>query len=139
MKRTFVDAGVLMAAAHGTDPVHAVAMEILDDADREFASSAFLKLEVLPKATYENRPREVEFYEEFFKAVTYWPDSIECVVQGAEREACTWGLRAMDALHVAAAASVGAEELVTTEKPTKPLHRVKCIEVVCITPAGSTT
>ncbi|WP_334951383.1 hypothetical protein [Nostoc sp.] len=38
----------------------------------------------------------------------------------------------MDALHVAAALSVGAEELVTTEKRTKPMHRVTSINVVSI-------
>ena len=39
----------------------------------------------------------------------------------------------MDALHVAAALSVGAEELVvTTEKRTKPMHRVTNVNVVSI-------
>jgi len=32
-------------------------------------------------------------------------------------------------LHVAAAISTGAEELVTTEKTTKPLHRAKDIRI----------
>ncbi|WP_313943082.1 MULTISPECIES: hypothetical protein [Calothrix] len=38
----------------------------------------------------------------------------------------------MDALHVAAALSVGAEEFVTTEKNTKPMFRVSTINVVSI-------
>ena len=46
--------------------------------------------------------------------------------------ACQYGLAAIDALHVAAAFAVGAEELMTTEKPTKPMHRVENISIVAI-------
>ncbi|AHJ28173.1 hypothetical protein NSP_18400 [Nodularia spumigena CCY9414] len=38
----------------------------------------------------------------------------------------------MDALHVAAALSVGAEEFVTREKKTKPMFRVSSLKVVSI-------
>jgi hypothetical protein len=38
----------------------------------------------------------------------------------------------MDALHIAAAISVGAEEFITTEKPTKPMYRVTDIKVVSL-------
>jgi predicted nucleic acid-binding protein len=44
--------------------------------------------------------------------------------------------RAMDALHVAAAASVGASELITTEKPSRSIHRARAIKVVTIYPEG---
>jgi hypothetical protein len=50
MKRTFIDTGVLIAAARGQNDFAARAMAILDDPNREFASSIFVKLEVLPKA-----------------------------------------------------------------------------------------
>ena len=50
MTRTFVDAGILIAAARGTPAlVHPVAT-ILGDPDRTFVASVFLRLEVLPKA-----------------------------------------------------------------------------------------
>lgn len=42
----------------------------------------------------------------------------------------TYGLAAMDALHVAAALQIQADELITTEKPTKPMHRVREIQIV---------
>ncbi len=71
MKRTYVAAGVLIAAARGQAPMAARAFEILDDPDREFAASLFLKLEVLPKAMYHKNLAEVEFYETFFNAVSY--------------------------------------------------------------------
>jgi hypothetical protein len=45
-------------------------------------------------------------------------------MQQAYTEACTLGLAALDALHIAAAKSCGAEVFITTERPTTPLFRV---------------
>lgn len=59
MKLTFVDAGVLIAAARGGTVEAARAMEILDDPDREFAASPLLRLEVLPQAVFNKRQAEV--------------------------------------------------------------------------------
>lgn len=132
MKLTFVDAGVLIAAATGRDVLASAAMAILDDPQREFASSVFVRLEVLPKAIHQRRSEEVAFYKEFFSNVTHWPASVSELTDVAEREACRWGLGAIDALHIAAALSVGAAELVTTESPTKPLCRVESLRVVSL-------
>ena len=44
----------------------------------------------------------------------------------------TYGLATMDALHVAAALQIQADELITTEKQTKPMHRVREIQIVSI-------
>lgn len=136
MKRTYIDSGVLIAAARGTTAVAIPAIEILDDPNREFASSIFVKLEVLPKAIYYKNTAEADFYEAFFKAVTYWANSLEGIIENAYCEACNSGLAALDALHVAAAVSIGAEELVTTEKPDKPIHRATGITVVSIVPSS---
>lgn len=130
MKRTYIDSGVLISAARGTGLVAAKAMEILDDPNREFVSSIFSRLETLPKPIYNNYRAEVEFYRTFFAAVTLWAESLEQIADDAYQEACTSGLNALDALHVAAAVSAGAEEFVTTEKPEKPIYRVKSIRVV---------
>jgi len=132
MKRTYVDAGVLIAAARGAEPISARAMAILVDPDREFVSSIFVKLEVLPKPIYLQRQIEVEFYEAFFAAVTVWADSIEEIAAAAYQEACNLGLAALDALHLAAAHTVGATEFVTTERLDKPIHRAKSIGVISI-------
>ena len=75
-KKTYLDAGVLIAAVRGRDDVAARAMQVLDDPDREFVSSPFLKLEVLPKAVHGKRQAEVEFYETFFAAVRYWAKTL---------------------------------------------------------------
>jgi hypothetical protein len=63
----FVDAGVLIAAARGTSDVSAQAMAILDDPGRTFASSEFIRLEVLPKAVFNTKAKETEFYTAFFR------------------------------------------------------------------------
>jgi hypothetical protein len=54
------------------------------------------------------------------------------LVQEAYEEAQATGLAALDALHVAAARRVGAEELVTSEGPTKPLHRARKLKVITL-------
>jgi predicted nucleic acid-binding protein len=126
---TFVDAGVLIAASRGRTDVSAQAMAILDDPSRAFASSEFIRLEVLPKAIFNGKTIEAEFYSSYFQAVTHWPDNTDAVVRHAHDVAVRFGLAALDALHVAAALSVGAEELITTEKRSKPLHRTMGILV----------
>jgi hypothetical protein len=56
MKRTFIDTGVLIAAARGQNDVAVRAMAILDDPNREFASSIFVKLEVLLSEVHRQIP-----------------------------------------------------------------------------------
>lgn len=136
MKRTFVDAGVLIAAARGGSVQAARAMEILDDPQREFAASAFLRLEVLPQALFNKRVAEAAFYETFFATVTHWAANLDAVAEMAMSEASTYGIEVMDALHIAAAISAGASELVTTEKPSRSIHRARGIKVVTIHPEG---
>jgi hypothetical protein len=122
MKLTFVDAAVLIAAARGGSEQAARAMEILDDPEREFAASPFLRLEVLPQAAFNKREAEVAFYD-------------PAITEAALQEASRCGVEAMDALHVAAAASVGAAELVTAEKPSRSIHRARAVKIVTIHPA----
>ncbi len=50
MTRTFVDTGVLITAWRGKEPEASRALRILDDPDRSFASSVFVKLEALSGA-----------------------------------------------------------------------------------------
>jgi hypothetical protein len=131
-----IDSGVLIAAARGVPDVSERAMAILDDPDRVFASSEFVRLEVLPKALFNRKSDEAEFYQQSFHAVARWPTIIDAVVGQSYEIASRFGLAALDALHVAAAMSVGAEEFVTSEKPTKPLHRITEIRVRSIQPGA---
>lgn len=66
---TYLDSSVLIAAARGGTVQAGRAMAILDDPGREFAASPFLRLEVLPRAIFQKREREVAFYEAYFAAV----------------------------------------------------------------------
>jgi predicted nucleic acid-binding protein len=130
MIRTFMDTGVLISAARGSDDTAQRSLAILQDLDREFASSPFLKLELLPKAIYNKREPEVVFYEAYFAIVTYWATDLEAILAAAYREVAEFGLGAMDALHIAAAVAVGAEEFITNEKPEKSIHRTPSIRII---------
>ncbi len=133
-----MDAGVLIAAARGTDPESEAAMAILDDPDRVFASSVFVWLEVMPKALHHGRVAEVEFYERFFRDARQ-PSSLDSVIEIAKDEARTHGLGAVDSLHIGAGVAVGAEELVTLEGPTKPIHRTRRLAVRTLLVRGGKT
>lgn len=124
IKLIFVDAGVLIAGARGRDRTADAAMAVLDQPDVRFASSPFIQLEVLPKARYHGRLAEVAFYDIFFASVSVWATATPDLAQHAQQIAVRWGLAALDALHVAAALTVGASELVTTERRSSPLLRV---------------
>ncbi len=107
-------------------------MALLDDPGREFVTSDFLALEVMPKPIYNKRSAEVEFYDVFFQLIAIERASVGGLVEEAFKEASDNGLSAVDALHVVAAASLNAAELVTTEKPTKPLYRTSLVKVVAL-------
>jgi len=121
---TFLDSSVLIAAYRGVGAIRLRAMEVLDDPTRAFA-----RLELLPKARYYGRTDEVNFYEAFFAAVSDWAEPPDQLVRDALAEASQTGLAAMDALHVAAAAALGAAELLTAEAITKPIHRTRLVAV----------
>ena len=96
----------------------------------------FVRLEVMPKAVYYKQEREAEFYATFFEAVKHWPGPLDAIVNDAYEESCACGMSAVDAFHVAAAASAGCEELVTTEKKEKPFFRTNKVKVVSLRPSA---
>ena len=112
MRLTYIDSGVLITATRSQRSIAIKALEILADPNREFASSEFVRLEVLPKAIYFDNHLEVEFYETFFKAIKRWTEISNELIQAAYQEACQSGLSAVDALHVAAALAFQAALLI---------------------------
>ena len=132
MVLSFIDSGVLIAAARGNSPRAQLALDILADSDRVFGSSIFIKLEVLPKSVCYKQALESEFYEAFFQGVTHWMSDLETLTQSAYQLACTYGLSGLDALNVAAAILLEADEFITTEKSTKPMYRVPDIQFVTV-------
>ena len=131
MRRSFPDSGVLIDAARGLPPYDRVAFEYFDSPDRIFLTSSFVRLETVPKAAYMRLQPELDFYNVFFNrpAIEYCRDW-KRLEEAADTVARQHGLSAMDALHVAAAFLLGADELVTTERPLKPIYRNELVEVV---------
>ena len=109
-------------------------MVVLDDPDRLFVTSAFVRLEVLPKARYHKNHDESAFYEAFFDGAEATVVASQDLVANAQQEAELGGLAAIDALQVAAAKEGSADELVTAEKPTKTIFRTDSIPVRTIRP-----
>ena len=133
MKRTYVDSGVLIAAARGKGRLGDRALEIIcDTASREFISSDYVRLETVPKPTYFGRAAEVRFYEEFFSTVATWLPFDSTHLEIAFEEACKSGLSSVDAVHVVLASLAGCDELVTSEKPTAAIHRTARVRIVSI-------
>ena len=69
MTLTYIDSGVLITASRGENAIAEKALTVLSDETRTFASSEFVKLEVLPKAIYNKQLAEAAFYEVFFNSV----------------------------------------------------------------------
>jgi predicted nucleic acid-binding protein len=134
---TYLDSGVLIFAAKGTTAAAALALPFLQDSSREFVTSEFVRLEVLPKPTCFHLDAEVEFYNAFFSLNSRIIPPSQALLELAMEEACIHGLSALDALHIASAVFGGAEELITSEKTTKPMHRTDLIRVVSIFPDGA--
>lgn len=129
--KTFLDSGVLLHAWRG-ETLAGAAMKIMDDDTREFFTSQLVRLELLPKARFEKRPREVAFYESHFAdCAGSQPLSQELGVE-AEKLAARHGLAGPDALQIAAALRQGVEEFYTSEKPGKPMFRVNEIRVISL-------
>jgi predicted nucleic acid-binding protein len=57
------------------------------------------------------------------------------LIAHGQQLASQYGLAAMDALHVAAALELRADELITTESRSKPMHRVQVLKIVSIHPS----
>jgi len=122
-KRTYIDSSVLLAACARKDEIGRRALEILDDPGRSFVLSNAVRLEIFPKAIYEKRQDEIDFYDAVFlqgEELKWRTDTL----YHAHEIAAKHGIAAMDAIHVATALDAGVDEFVTAEKSTKPMFRV---------------
>ena len=134
MKLTYLDANVLIAAFRGESDIAFRALEVLDDSERQFVVSDYLRLEVLPKPTFLGRHEEVLFMRTFLEEAAEDVPSSQEVTGRAVNLASQYDMTPIDALHVGAAVTVTAavDELVTVEKATKPMCRVMAIKVVSL-------
>lgn len=134
MIRTYVDANLLITAFRGNDAGVAAALEVLDDAQRVFVASAFLRPEILRKPLFYQRHDEVRFMEAFCACVSDWAVIDDALVQQALSLAAQHDLGAMDALHIAAALASQVEEFITLEEASKPICRVPGLRVISLHP-----
>jgi predicted nucleic acid-binding protein len=131
-RATYVDANVLICAFRGDHAATEAALAVLGDADRTFVTSEYLRLETLPKPSFHGKTREVAFLNTFFDAAGRCVSSAPEIIQRALELASRHDLAPMDALHVSSALAGNADELITVEKPTKPLFRVRELRVISI-------
>lgn len=80
---TFLDASVLIYAANKPTAVTLArrmrALQVLGDPDREFLTSEYLRLEVLPIPVCYGKSREIAFYQKFFASAVLWADSSKLI------------------------------------------------------------
>jgi len=130
--RTYIDSGVLTWAAQGVTDNAARALPFITDPGREYVTSDYVRLELIPKATFHRNHSELEFYETFFRANIRCIPTSDTLISQAMEHGCATGISGIDALHIACAVFAGAEEFITVEKTTKPIHRTKLIKVISI-------
>jgi predicted nucleic acid-binding protein len=129
--RTFLDTGVLLSAWK-RETLAAAALTVMAADHREFYSSQMVRLELLPKPRFEKRFDEVRFYENYFSGTNASEPLSAELGNETEALAARYGLSAADALQIAAAIRQGVEEFYTSEKPGKPMFRVKELKVVSL-------
>lgn len=118
-RRVYVDSCVLITAFKATEGEGgSAALEALDDDGTEYLYSRITELEVLPKAVFNKRGPEQEFYRAFFAAAERVPCT-EATINAALTVGQRNGLGACDALHVTCAVAANADELITSEKKTR--------------------
>ena len=130
--RTYLDSSVLIAAFRGDSAVAVRALEVLDDPERQFVVSDYLRLEVLPKPTFLGRREEVLFMRTFLEEAAEDVPSSQELTGRAVRLASQYNMTPIDALHVGTAMTAGVDEFVTMEKAIKPMCRIREIKVVSL-------
>lgn len=130
--KTFIDSDVLIYAFRGEAELCRKAMEILDDPEREFIVSDYLKLEILPKPIFHQFHEEVEFMQTFLDSASFHVSATSSITDKAIALACRYNLSPLDALHAGTAIESNADVLVTGEKPENPLCQVQEIKVISL-------
>jgi len=131
-KRTYIDANVLIAAFQGDEDTSRRAWIVLDDPERGLVVSDYLRLEVLPKPMFHRRQEEIEFMQTVLESAAEDVPSSKELTRQALDLAARYDMAPMDSLHVGAAVIARVDELVTLEKQTRPMLRVKEIRVTSL-------
>jgi predicted nucleic acid-binding protein len=122
--RTYLDTNILITAFQGQDQrIIDRIYCILDDPEREFIGSDFLRLELLPKPTFYRKQSEIQFMQEFLDETENVTIS-DKITQKVIELAGHYDLQPMDALHISAATDAKVEEFITLENPDKPMCKI---------------
>ena len=119
MIRTFADTGALIWwTRSGTDARQQAAAAIFDDEARVFLASPFLRAELLPYALRTGALSEIATLQRYFAVAEEFTD-LRNILRTAEAVLGHRPLGLVDALHVAAAYLLRADEFITTESGRK--------------------
>lgn len=129
MRRTYLDTGVLIDAASGKGARAEVALAVIRDPGRLFLSCLYLDLELLPQVIQHQQLRQQAFLEAYL-AATERIEDMDAIFESAFLAVSHSPVSGMDALHVAAAHLLDADEIITTEKPGKAIHENTLVPVV---------
>jgi predicted nucleic acid-binding protein len=130
-RRCYLDANVLIAAWRGDELSRAWARTVLDDPQRRLVVSNFVRLEVLPKPGFYKRSSELAFMLAILDSAEDVPVNLD-LIQSALALAARYDLSPLDALHLAAAAQADVDELLTLERPEKPICRQTEVPVISL-------
>ena len=130
MPGVYADTCVVINAFKGRDPnVQTQCERLLADTRAGLLYSDFHRLELLPKPLRERARQEIKFIRCFFSRATRVDLETKTVVRRAVELARKYGVKPLDALHLAAAIIGQADRFVTTEGSTSPILRVREIKV----------
>lgn len=131
--RTVIDSCVLRTAFEGEDgDINKRALAVLDDTDRDFIAVDFVALETIPKPTFHKRQDQVLIFSTFFDEAPLHAEVSTEVTNLAIKLGSDYDIQPMDALIVSSAIVSGADELITMEKATKPMFKVKSVKVISL-------
>lgn len=128
MVRIFFDTGAFITAFKARDADANKLLELLDDEGTVLVTSEYSRLELISHPTFLGRTEEVEFYQLLIGQSEVVPSS-EAMRKLASELGCRYGLGGFDSLLVAAAVVGSATQFLTSEKETKPMHRIRELRV----------
>ena len=130
-RRTYLDACVLIAAWSGDTQSRSWARAVLDDPRRQFVVSDFVHLDVLPKPVFYRRSLELAFMRAILVNTEHVATS-SALLQRALDMAGRFDVNLLDAIHLAAAALSGVDEMVTFGGAEKPMCRQTEVRVISL-------
>ncbi len=134
-RRCYLDANVPIAAWRGDEQSRLAARGVLDDPWRRFVVSDFVRLEVLPKPLFYRQSIESAYMQTILSnAENALIDA--AVIRHAIDLAARHDISPFDALHLAAAVRAGVDELLTFERPEKPICRQTEVRVISLHPSA---